>query len=317
MIADDRGHQRRPANGGGHPGGRPETDHDLLIVVPLELLADLHAIGGPCRAVHPVGLQGGQQAAGHGGHLVQCAGGVRGAVRHLQGQFGAIGCDGGGGGAADDDGGHPSLVCLKTTAGSADTSDGDRGAAWSQSGRSTKAATNSPAMPPTRRRLVVTVAFAMAMVAVPVVMAGTADAEPPLRRGRRPWPATAARTVRGRRRQLVPHRWPPGRVRDRTGDRERRHRHVALPRDVLCVPSGGSGATTTATATTVCPTTTTAAPTTTVAPFKGTVTIRQFPSRACAGSRTVGCARSGGRHHEGVDILANRVRTCTPWMTAR
>jgi hypothetical protein len=77
---------------------------------------------------------------------------------------------------------------------------------------------------------------------------------------------------------------------------------------VLCVPTPGSAPVTTTPAATTAPTTsstTTTEPPTTTVPFVGTVSIEQFPVQGiCWFADTWGDPRSGGRHHEGVDILA-------------
>ncbi len=86
---------------------------------------------------------------------------------------------------------------------------------------------------------------------------------------------------------------------------------IIHPRDVLCLPAGAAttAASTTAPTTTAKPVTTTAATTTTVKPFTGTVTLRQFPVQgACFFIDTWGAPRSGGRKHQGVDILAKTGR---------
>ncbi|MDP2289733.1 MAG: LysM peptidoglycan-binding domain-containing M23 family metallopeptidase [Actinomycetota bacterium] len=67
------------------------------------------------------------------------------------------------------------------------------------------------------------------------------------------------------------------------------------PGMVLCVPSGSNPAPTT-----------TAASATTTPPVAGKVTIKQFPVQGtCYFTDTYGAPRSGGRAHEGVDIIAS------------
>lgn len=83
---------------------------------------------------------------------------------------------------------------------------------------------------------------------------------------------------------------------------------VIHPGDVLCLPAGAVATTptTVVTSTTAKPvaTTTSAATTTTTRPT-GTVTIRQFPVQGvCFFVDTWGAPRSGGRQHQGVDIIA-------------
>ncbi len=79
---------------------------------------------------------------------------------------------------------------------------------------------------------------------------------------------------------------------------------VIHPGDVLCLPSGASTTAptpTNATTTTVRP----VATTTTTRPVSGPITIRQFPVQGvCFFIDTWGAPRSGGRKHQGVDIIA-------------
>jgi murein DD-endopeptidase MepM/ murein hydrolase activator NlpD len=82
------------------------------------------------------------------------------------------------------------------------------------------------------------------------------------------------------------------------------------PGDVLCLPAGAATTTSAAvTTTTATPASTATTTPTTVATKPVTVTIRQFPVQGvCYFIDTWGAPRSGGRKHQGVDILAKTGR---------
>ena len=78
------------------------------------------------------------------------------------------------------------------------------------------------------------------------------------------------------------------------------------PGDVLCLPTGAMSTSSSAPASTAVTTTTSAStPTSSTVASTGPVTIRQFPVQGvCFFVDTWGAPRSGGRQHQGVDIIA-------------